>query len=173
MASGAEVTGIGKISDIFAARGISRSLPANGNQALFDRTLEATAAATEGSLVMTNFVDFDTLYGHRRDVLGYAAAIEAFDRRLPELLGLLRPGDLLAMTADHGCDPTWPGSDHTRECVPVLVHGPGLASGPIGARDSFADLGASIASHLGLPALAQGRSFLQAGVRDPNRSEIS
>lgn len=160
VASGAEVIGIGKISDIFAARGISQSLPANGNQALFDRTLEATASAADGSLVMTNFVDFDTLYGHRRDVAGYAAAIEAFDRRLPELLALLRPGDLLAMTADHGCDPTWPGSDHTRECVPVLVYGPGLGSGPIGARDSFADLGQSIAAHLGLPALAHGEAFL-------------
>ncbi len=110
-----------------------------------------------GALVFANFVDFDMLYGHRRDVVGYAAALEAFDRRLPELEAQLRPGDLVLATADHGCDPTWPGTDHTREHVPVLFFGPGVPAGPLGKRASFADMGQTIARHLGLSPLAHGR----------------
>jgi phosphopentomutase len=97
------------------------------------------------------------LYGHRRDVVGYAAALEAFDRRLPELEAKLQPGDLVLATADHGCDPTRPGTDHTREHVPVLFFGPGVPAGPLGKRLSFADMGQTIARHLSLPPLAHGR----------------
>ncbi|MGS1121564.1 phosphopentomutase [Rhodanobacter sp. FW102-FHT14D06] len=160
LAAGGEVVAIGKIGDIFAHRGVSRCIEAHGHDELFDATLAAMTLAGSGSLIATNFVDFDMVYGHRRDVFGYAAALEALDARLPELLHALRPGDLLAISADHGCDPTWPGSDHTRECVPALVFGPGLAPRALGRRDSFADIGQSMASHLGLPPLAAGRSFL-------------
>ena len=159
-AEGRQVIGIGKISDIFAARGISQNIKADGNDALFDATLHQLDEAPEGAIVFTNFVDFDTLYGHRRDVVGYAAALEAFDRRLPELTAKLRPDDLVIFTADHGCDPTWPGSDHTREHVPIIAFGPRIAPGPIGTRDSFADIAQSIAAHLGMKSMPVGVSFL-------------
>ena len=161
-AAGGEVISVGKIADIFAHRGISRGVSAYGHDALFDATLTALSEAGAGSLIATNFVDFDSVYGHRRDVFGYAAALEAFDARLPELLSELRAGDLLVLSADHGCDPTTAGSDHTRECIPVLGYGPGLAPRALGRRDSFADIGQSMASHLDLPPLAAGRSFLDA-----------
>lgn len=156
-AAGGEVWSIGKIADIFAHRGISRSSKAEDNAGLFDATLEALSVAGNRSLVFANFVDFDMLYGHRRDVTGYAAALEAFDRRLPELEARLRPGDLVLATADHGCDPTWPGTDHTREHVPVLFFGPGVAAESLGRRASFADMGQTLARHLGLAPLAHGR----------------
>ena len=122
---GGKVIGIGKIGDIFAHQGISEVRKAASNMALFDVALGAADDARDGDLVFANFVDFDTLYGHRRDIPGYAAALEAFDRRLPEMLGRLRPGDLLLLTADHGCDPSWRGSDHTRERVPCWAPDPG------------------------------------------------
>jgi phosphopentomutase len=154
---GREVWSIGKIADIFAHRGISQKLKAEDNAGLFDQTLEAMRQAGDGDLVFSNFVDFDMLYGHRRDVIGYAAALEAFDRRLPELEAQLRPGDLVLATADHGCDPTRPGSDHTREHVPVLFYGPDVQAGSLGKRASFADMGQTLARHLGLTPLAHGR----------------
>ena len=163
LAAGGEVIAIGKIDDIFAHRGVSRVIKAYGHDALFDATLTAMSEAGKCSLIATNFVDFDMLYGHRRDVFGYAAALEALDARLPELLNALQPGDLLAISADHGCDPTWPGSDHTRECIPALVFGPGLAPRAVGRCDSFADIGQSMAVHLGLSPLAAGCSFLSPG----------
>lgn len=162
VAAGGEVVAIGKIADIFANRGVSRHVPAHGHDALFDATLAAMAQAGSGSLVATNFVDFDSVYGHRRDLFGYAAALEAFDARLPELFAALREGDLLVLSADHGCDPTWPGSDHTRECIPALAFGPGYAARNVGRRDSFADIGQGMATHLGLPPLAAGRCLLDA-----------
>lgn len=158
--AGGEVVAIGKIADIYAHCGISRTVKASGHDALMDATLDALESAGDRSLIMTNFVDFDTLYGHRRDVPGYAAALEAFDTRLPELITRLQPSDLLILTADHGCDPTWPGSDHTREHIPVLARGTGLVPGPLGARDTFADIGQSLAAHFGLPAMDDGTSFL-------------
>ncbi len=127
--------------------------------ALFDATLAAMDRAGEGSLIFTNFVDFDQSYGHRRDVAGYANALEEFDKRLPELLAKLKEDDLVLMTADHGCDPTWPGSDHTREVVPVIGYGPNIKPNNIGERNSFSDIGQSIAAHLKLPALKHGTSF--------------
>ena len=157
---GGEVVAIGKIADIYAHCGVTRTVKASGHDALMEATLAALDEADERSLIMTNFVDFDTLYGHRRDVAGYAAALEAFDARLPELLAKLRTDDLLVLTADHGCDPTWHGTDHTREQVPVLALGAGLAPGYLGARETFADIGQSLAAHLGLASLADGKSFL-------------
>lgn len=160
VADGRCVIAIGKIGDIFAHRGVSEVRKGDGNMALFDAMLSALPDAGDGDLVFANFVDFDMLYGHRRDVAGYAAALESFDRRLPELAAALAPGDLAILTADHGCDPTWPGSDHTRECVPVLGFGPGVAPRDIGRRSTFADIGESVAAHLGLAPGRRGTSFL-------------
>ena len=156
LADGGDVIGIGKIADIFAHRGVPKTLKAEDNMGLFDRTLEAMGAAQDRSIVFANFVDFDTLYGHRRNVEGYAGALEAFDRRLPELEARLQPGDLVLITADHGCDPTFRGTDHTREHVPVLLSGPGLAAHSVGIRSSFADMGQTLAAHLGLAPLKHG-----------------
>ena len=158
--AGRQVFGVGKISDIFAHQGVGIVRKAAGNDALTDATLAAMDEAGDGDLVFTNFVDFDTLYGHRRDVAGYAAALEAFDARLPEIEARLRPGDLVILTADHGCDPTWPGTEHTRENVPVLAYGPDVGSGTIGGRDTFADIGATIAEHLGIAPGPHGTGFL-------------
>jgi phosphopentomutase len=160
VASGGEVISIGKIADIFAHKGISRKVKATGNAALFDATLEALASAPDRSIVFTNFVDFDMLYGHRRDIEGYAKALEYFDARLPELLDAMKDDDLLILCADHGCDPAWPGSDHTREHIPVLALGAGLPAGSIGKRDTFADIGQSLAAFFDLSQMAYGQSFL-------------
>ncbi|MEO0635200.1 MAG: phosphopentomutase [Pseudomonadota bacterium] len=159
-AAGRQVIAVGKIADIYAQSGVTDVRKASGNEALTDTTLKAMDDAQDGDLVFTNFVDFDMLYGHRRDVSGYAAALEAFDARLPELMAKLRDDDLMVLTADHGCDPSWHGTDHTREQVPVLAYRPGIRGGFIGQRDSFADIGASVAQHLGLPTGPHGRSFL-------------
>lgn len=160
VASGGEVIAIGKIADIYAHKGITRTVKATGNGALFDATLDALRAAPDRSIVFTNFVDFDMLYGHRRDVPGYAAALEYFDARLPELLQTMGAGDLLVLCADHGCDPTWQGSDHTREHIPVLAYGAGVDAGAIGKRDTFADIGQTLASFFQLEAMDYGTSFL-------------
>ncbi|WP_298774902.1 phosphopentomutase [uncultured Shewanella sp.] len=155
-----EVVSVGKIADIYAHCGITKKVKATGLEALFDATLEEIKLATDKSIVFTNFVDFDSHYGHRRDVAGYAKALEYFDARLPELLALLNDDDLLLLTADHGCDPTWPGSDHTRERVPVLAYGGGLTAGSIGLRSSFADMGQSIATYFDLSPMDYGKSFI-------------
>jgi phosphopentomutase len=160
VAAGGAVHAVGKVSDIFAGQGVTRSLKAGDNRAVLDRTLEALREAGDGDLVFANCVDFDSAHGHRRDVAGYAAEIERFDARVPELLAALRPGDLLCLTADHGCDPTWKGTDHTREAVPVLLQGPGLPTGPLPPMATFADIGESIAAHLGLAPGPHGRSVL-------------
>lgn len=158
--AGRQVFAIGKISDIYAGHGVTHKIKASGNMVLFDRTLEALDMARDGDFVMTNFVDFDQEYGHRRDVPGYAQALEAFDRRLPELIARLRDDDLLVLTADHGNDPTWVGTDHTREQVPILCFSPKLSQGTVGIRSTFADIGESVAHWLGLPPGRHGRSFL-------------
>ncbi|GJM07694.1 MAG: phosphopentomutase [marine bacterium B5-7] len=155
-----EVIAVGKIADIFAHRGISRHIKAEDNDALFTATLDAIHSAPDGSLVFSNFVDFDSKFGHRRDPLGYAAALEAFDQRLPELLKVMKADDLLVLSADHGCDPTWPGSDHTREYIPVLMYQPDMLSRFIGKRDSFADIGQTVAKHLNVSALQHGKPIL-------------
>ena len=158
--AGRQVFAIGKISDIYAAHGVTHKIKASGNMVLFDRTLEALDMARDGDFIMTNFVDFDQEYGHRRDVPGYAAALEAFDARLPELIAKLRADDLLMHTADHGNDPTFRGSDHTREQTPILCFSPKLSAGTVGLRSTFADIGESVAHWLGIPPGKHGRSFL-------------
>ena len=160
VASGGEVIGIGKIPDIFAHRGISREVHAFGNDAMFDVTLEALDSAQDRCFVFSNFVDFDTLYGHRRDVEGYARALEEFDARMPALLAQMKDDDLLILSADHGCDPTWPGSDHTREHIPVLAYGSRVKAGSLGKRATFADIGQSVARFFDLPPMDHGTHFL-------------
>lgn len=162
LAAGRDVVSIGKIGDIFCHRSTGREVKTPGNMALFDLMVAETAALADGGLLFANFVDFDTEFGHRRDVAGYAAALEAFDARLPSFMALLKPGDLAVVTADHGNDPTWHGTDHTREHVPVLAFGPGVEARAIGGLPTFADVGETVAAHLGLPPGSAGRSWLGA-----------
>jgi phosphopentomutase len=158
--AGREVVSVGKIGDIFAHEGTGRIVKADGNVALLDAALEAFHGLADGGLVFVNLIDFDTNFGHRRDVAGYAAALEAFDARIPEIRSALTPGDLCVITADHGCDPTWRGADHTRERVPVLAFGPGIEPVTIGLRGTFADVGATLGVHLGLSAGPHGTPWL-------------
>jgi phosphopentomutase len=157
---GRKVFSVGKIGDIFAHRGTGTILKAPNDMALFDRTLEAMDMAGDGDLIFANYVDFDTLYGHPRDVPGYAAALEAFDARLPGLAAKARPGDLVLITADHGNDPTFRGTDHTREHTPIVGYRHGGAGKAVGRRNTFADIGETIAAHLGIGPGPHGRSFL-------------
>jgi len=153
------VWGIGKISDIFCGRGVTHSLPTKSNSAGIDATIATLRDEPEARLIFTNLVDFDMLYGHRNDVEGFATALEYFDTRLPELLAALQDDDILCITADHGCDPTTPGTDHTREYVPLLVCGRGVRPGNLGTRTSLADLGASVYARLGNGAWPVGEKF--------------
>ncbi len=157
---GGAVISVGKIADIYANSGITEKVKATGLDALWDATLKAVDGAGDHSLVFTNFVDFDSSYGHRRDLDGYARALEYFDTRLPELYERLREDDIVVITADHGCDPTWSGTDHTREHVPVILFGPRVDARDLGKRDTFADIGQSLATHFGLTPMEYGTSFL-------------
>ncbi len=159
-ANGGDVISIGKISDIYAHQGITKKVKASGNEALFDATVEVIQEAGDNSIIFTNFVDFDMLFGHRRDPEGYATALEYLDGRIPEVLELMRDDDLLVLCADHGCDPTWHGSDHTREHIPVLAYGAGIKAGSLGRRETFADIGQTLAAHFGLEPMDYGTSFL-------------
>ncbi|WP_160063182.1 phosphopentomutase [Psychromonas sp. L1A2] len=159
--AGGEVVSIGKISDIFAAQGITQAIKANGLEALFDATLQSLKEAKKETIIFTNFVNFDADFGHRRNVAGYAAALEYFDTRLPEMLELMDKDDLLVLSADHGCDPTWPGSDHTREHIPVIFYGESIPAGSVGLRDTFADIGQTIAEYHQLPDLEYGKSIFK------------
>ncbi|NDW46983.1 phosphopentomutase [Ruegeria sp. PrR005] len=154
--AGRRVHGVGKIGDIFSMQGIDDVVKGSDAE-LMTHLARLVATAEEGSLTFANFVEFDSLYGHRRDISGYARALEWFDREIGKILQSLRPGDLMVLTADHGNDPSWSGTDHTREQVPVLVAGRG--AGQIG-QVNFADIAASVAAHLGIPAQGPGRSFL-------------
>lgn len=155
--AGRQVITIGKIGDLFAHRGISREYSVTELNAVFDQTLASMSECTDRSLLFVNFCDFDSKYGHRRDVTGYAHELERFDQRLPEVLVALTDDDLLIVTADHGNDPTFRGSDHTREYVPVLITGAGIAGGDFGRRATFADVGATAAQHLGLAEWGAGQ----------------
>jgi phosphopentomutase len=155
---GVPVVGVGKIPDVFDHKGITEEVHTEGNADGLART-ERLLETVDRGLVFANLVDFDMLYGHRNDAPGYARALEELDRAVPRLLERLRPGDLLAITADHGCDPTTPSTDHSREYVPLLVYAPGRRGGPLGLRDTFADLGATVAEFFGAPS-AVGKSFL-------------
>jgi phosphopentomutase len=161
VAAGQEVIGVGKISDIFAGRGISRSLHSEGNADGLRLTLEALASLERG-LQFVNLVDFVMLYGHRNGVRGFARALAELDAWLPAFEAALRTGDVAFITADHGNDPTTPGTDHTRERVPLLAFGPGVRPAALGTRTSFCDLGQTIAAALGIPPIARGTSFLDA-----------
>jgi len=156
-ADGRIVHAIGKIGDIFSHRGVTHLHKAKNDAGLVQHLLRLPDEAEEGSLTFCNLVEFDSLYGHPRDVAGYAAALEGFDRAAADFLTRLRPGDIALFTADHGNDPTWTGTDHTRERVPVLVAGAG--AGEIG-HCAFVDVAASVAAHLGLTQTGPGRSFL-------------
>jgi phosphopentomutase len=158
--AGRSVVTVGKIGDIFAHRSTGKEVKPNGNDACLSAAIETMRDLPDGGFVFANLVDFDSEFGHRRDIPGYAAALEAFDRRIPEIEAALKDGDLVIITADHGNDPSWHGSDHTREHVPILSFGPGLKQGTIGRRESFADIGASILSHLGVPHGGKGASWL-------------
>ncbi len=160
VASGQQVTSVGKVADLFAGRGISQSHPTTSDADGMDR-IEALMAKQERGLIFANLVDFDAVYGHRNDTAGYGANLERFDVRLAQLLPKLRPDDLLVITADHGNDPTTPSTDHSREHVPVLVYGAQVRAGAdLGTRDSFADLGQTLAEVFGVGPLAHGTSFL-------------
>jgi phosphopentomutase len=154
--AGRDVISVGKIADIFAHCDTGRAVHAFGNAATMNCVLESFNTLDDGGLAFVNFNDFDTLFGHRRDVAGYAAALEAFDAALPELHSRQNPGDLVIITADHGCDPTWRGTDHTREHIPIIAFGPHIPKGSGGVRNTFADIGGTIARHLGL-GLEAGR----------------
>ena len=156
---GGTVVSVGKIADIFSNRGIAKSVKGKNNKELFDATLAELKSAKDNTLIFTNFVDFDSQFGHRRDVAGYALALEEFDKKIPELEALMGDDDIALITADHGCDPTFPGSDHTREHVPVLFFGKGVKNQNISQRNSFADMGQSIAEYFGIQKLVHGKSI--------------
>lgn len=159
-ANGGNVIAIGKINDIYAGCGITQAIHASGLEELWDTTLEQVMNAPENSVIFTNFVDFDMLWGHRRDIKGYADGLEYFDQRLPEILPLLHEDDIVFITADHGNDPTYKGTDHTREQVPMLLFGPKIRSRFAGESQTFADIGQTIAKYFNLEPLKYGKSFL-------------
>ena len=157
--AGLDVVAVGKISSIYDAVGVTRELPGKNNDQSVDETIRALGEETRG-LVFSNLVDFDMLYGHRRDVEGYARALEHFDARLPEIEAALKDDDLLVITADHGNDPTYRGTDHTREYAPLIAYGKRARAGvDLGDRGSLADIGQTVAANFGL-RLAAGESFL-------------
>lgn len=159
-AAGKDVIAVGKIQDIFAGKGITEAVYTSGNAEGIERTLEYLDRDFEG-LCFINLVDYDMLYGHRRDVDGYAKALAFFDERLPELLGKLGPEDVLMITADHGCDPAYRATtDHTREYTPFLMYGAGVTPGNLGTRKTFADIGATVLQYFGIAPEFAGESML-------------
>ncbi len=170
--SGGEVIAIGKIEDIFSGRGITESIHTSGNQDGINATISAIKSG-RGDLIFTNLVDFDSLYGHRNDVAGYALALNDFDRQLPNIISELRADDVLIITADHGCDPAFAGTDHTREYVPLLVYGKNIASGVnLGVRASFCDLAATLCELLNIKDLGCGESFANLLKSDDNVGDL-
>ncbi|GIP41731.1 phosphopentomutase [Paenibacillus sp. J45TS6] len=160
--SGYDVIAVGKINDIFDGEGVTASYPSKSNEHGIELTIEQLGKDFNG-LLFTNLVDFDSLYGHRRDPEGYAGALEVFDKALPEIMERIGPDDLLIISADHGNDPVHAGTDHTREYVPVLIYSPSLQTPgkSIGVRDTYSDLGATIADNFGTTAPLHGESFLR------------
>jgi phosphopentomutase len=158
--AGRHVVSVGKIGDIYGHVGTGEEIKVSGNAAMMDKVIETIPLLRDGGFLMTNFVDFDTLYGHRRDPVGYGTLLQEFDAGLPYVFATLKEGDLLILTADHGNDPTYKGTDHTREQIPVLTYAKHMKPGSFGHRKTFSDIGQSIASHLGLPDLQAGTSFI-------------
>lgn len=158
--NGGEVVAIGKIGDIYAHQGTTVEIKASGVQDLINQTIKAVETYNQKpGFIMTNLVDFDMNFGHRRNIIGYKEALEYFDSRIPDLIASLGPNDVILFTADHGCDPTWSGSDHTREHIPIFGYYQGKELN-IGVRKTFADIGQTVANYLQLPSLAYGTSFL-------------
>jgi phosphopentomutase len=161
---GLKVHALGKIEDIFSGRGIATAVHTESNRDGIERTIRAIQGRKD-DFVFTNLVDFDTKFGHRNDVVGYAKCLEELDAFIPEMVAALKPGDLLVFTADHGGDPSDESTDHTREYVPMVAAGPGVRAGAdVGSRKTFADVGATVAEHLGVASLG-GTSFLPAILR--------
>lgn len=157
--NGKDVIAIGKIADLFTMRGISKAIHTEGNTDGLHKTIEELKQNTNG-LIFTNLVDFDMLYGHRNNIEGYAKALEEFDSFLPEIINNLREDDILILTADHGCDPSTPSTDHSREYIPVIVYGKKLKENVnLGIRNTYADISATILDMFGLPELKYGTSF--------------
>lgn len=157
---GLAVVGIGKIHDIFDGDGLTQSIHTEGNVDGVDKTIEAMKNVSDG-LIFTNLVDYDMLYGHRNDPFGYAKALLDFDKRLPEIVDNLKKDDILIITADHGCDPTTPSTDHSREHIPILVYGENVKKGiNLGIRESFSDIGKTICEYFGCYEMKNGKSFL-------------
>lgn len=159
-ANGTHVISVGKIADIFAHQGIDEKTKATGLDALFDATINHLGSAQDNSLIFTNLVNFDQDFGHRRDPIGYAKELEALDKRLPELFAAMSAHDIVFLTADHGCDPTWPGTDHTREYVPVLAYHHAIERVNLSERKTFADLGQTLAALFSVEPMNYGQSFL-------------
>ena len=158
--AGGEVVSIGKIADIYANQGISKGVKATGLEDLFDKTIAEYTTAKDNTLVFTNFVDLDSSFGHRRDPKGYGKALAYLDSRIPDLDKHLDDDTIVVLAADHGCDPTAPGTDHTRECIPFLLWGKNIESEFVGPRDTFADIGQTIADYMGVEKLEYGKSVL-------------
>ena len=159
--AGKNVTAVGKIEDIFQHRGITVSSHTTNNHDGTEKTIEFIKKDSDG-LIFTNLVDFDMVYGHRNDINGYKNALEAFDKKLPEIISALKDEDILFITADHGCDPTTPSTDHSREYVPLLVYGKNIKHGVnLGIRSTFADLGKTVVDYLGIENSLPGTSFLK------------
>jgi phosphopentomutase len=158
--AGGEVIALGKISDIFATKGVTKLIKGPDNMALFDRLLEVADDAPDNSLTFVNFVDFDMMFGHRRDLAGYSNALHELDARLPEFMAKMKDGDIAVITADHGCDPSWAGSDHTREHIPMIFFGPGITPRELPIAETFSDIGATLAKHLGVKPLSNGTPLL-------------
>jgi len=153
------VIGIGKVGDIFAGRGLTKIIKTKDNTESIERTKDSLSSGFKRGLIFTNLGDYDSRYGHRNNPQGFAAALEEFDRRLPEIISLLKDKDILVITSDHGCDPTTPSTDHSREYVFLLIYGKGIKAVNLGYKNTFADLGASIADLLGTPPPPEGESF--------------
>ena len=164
--AGGSVYAVGKIADIFAHRGITRHYAAGGLEKLVDATIQAVQDAPDNTIVFTNFVDFDSSFGHRRDIHGYGEALEYFDRRLPEITALLKADDLLLITADHGNDPAWSGTDHTREKIPVLFSGADVKVAQLEPMATFADIGRTIADYMGLEPTFTGIPAAYVGLKE-------
>jgi phosphopentomutase len=159
--NGLEVLGVGKIYDIFAGKGITDTVRTHDNAEGIEKLIERTARDFEG-LCFVNLVDFDMLYGHRNDVEGYAKALTYFDQQLPRILAGLRDEDILMITADHGCDPSTPSTDHSREYIPLVVYGSKVRAGVnIGTRQSFADIAATLLEYFDIDQKVAGTSFLK------------
>jgi phosphopentomutase len=167
VAAGYQVIGVGKVDDLFAGRGLSVCHHTVSNEVATAKVIELLKDEGE-AMILANLIEFDMVYGHRNNVQGYARALETFDRQLPLLMGSMKPGDVLFIVADHGNDPTTPSTDHSREYVPLLVYGQDVKPGVnLGTRQSFADLGATIAELLGIGTLANGSSFVHEIAREP------